>query len=300
MVNDDEFTPGGDKQYNGKIYTDKLTRLATVLSRMGHGYSPDGAAILGVAEIENDTVLNDLVQHPLLRHYHYQYIHYDSKDSRGVDVGLLYQPGYFKPLESEPLFVPLPGRSKDAAYTRDILYVYGLLDNEPIHIYVNHWPSRRGGEARSAPAREAAATVCRNHFMAIRKEDPGAKLIIMGDFNDDPDNHSIVRILKAKGDTTRLNPDEIYNPWFSLHRKGIGTLANRDSWGLFDQILFSPAWLAREQAGFFFHRQHIYNEPYMMEAGGRFKGYPLRTWEGNQYKGGYSDHFPTYAVLLKK
>ncbi|MFM7948707.1 endonuclease/exonuclease/phosphatase family protein, partial [Hafnia paralvei] len=144
-------------------------------------------------------VLQDLTSHALLKQRNYQYIHFDSRDSRGVDVALLYQPKYFTPLESVPLFVPLPGRSKDAAFTRDILYVSGILDGERVHIYVNHWPSRRGGEARSSPAREAAARVCRDHFTRIQGKEPMARLIVMGDLNDNPDNKSITRALGAKG-----------------------------------------------------------------------------------------------------
>jgi hypothetical protein len=299
MVNDDEFTPESDKRYNGKVYAHKLSNLARVIRDMGTDHSSDGIAILGVAEIENDTVLQDLTSHALLKQRNYQYIHFDSRDSRGVDVALLYQPKYFTPLESVPLFVPLPGRSKDAAFTRDILYVSGILDGERVHIYVNHWPSRRGGEARSSPAREAAARVCRDHFTRIQGKEPMARLIVMGDLNDNPDNKSITRALGAKGDSTRLAPDELYNPWALLYRKGIGTLAHRDAWGLFDQIILSQSWLKRN-TGYFFYRQYIYNRPYMMEKTGRFKGYPLRTWEGDHYKGGYSDHFPVYVVLLKR
>lgn len=298
IVDDNEFTSAGDKGYNGKIYADKLGRLATVIREMGTDYSPDGVALLGVAEIENDTVLQDLVGHALLRHRNYRFIHYDSRDIRGVDVALLYQPKYFKPLETVPLQVPLPGKSKDAAFTRDILYVRGLLDGEPVHIYVNHWPSRRGGEARSSPAREAAAGVCRAHFTRIRQQDPDARILVMGDLNDNPDNKSVTAVLGGRGDSRQLTPDALYNPWLALYRKGIGTLAHRDSWGLFDQILLSPSWLGRKD-GLFFHRQHIYIKPYMMQKSGRYKGYPLRTWEGNSYQAGYSDHFPVFIVLLK-
>ncbi|PQV59770.1 hypothetical protein CLV53_11483 [Sediminibacterium magnilacihabitans] len=298
IVNDDEFTPSGDKRYNGKIYTDKLTRLATVIREIGTDYSPDGVALLGVAEIENDTVLQDLVNHSLLKQRQYRFIHYDSRDSRGVDVALLYQPKYFKPQESIPLQVTLPGKSKDAVFTRDILYVRGLLDGETVHIYVNHWPSRRGGEARSSPAREATAATCRAHFALIRQADPAARILVMGDLNDNPDNKSVVDVLKARGDPRKLAPDELYNPWLALYRKGIGTLAHRDSWGLFDQILLTPSWLRRKE-GLFFYRQHIHIKPYMMQKSGRYKGYPLRTWEGNSYQAGYSDHFPVFIVLLK-
>ena len=127
---------------------------------------------------------------------------YDSKDFRGIDVGLLYNPKYFKVIESNKLFVQLPSGSKDAYYTRDILWVKGNLDGEIVHIYVNHWPSRSGGEKRSAPGRNAAAQVCRNHIDSIAKIEPNAKVIVMGDLNDDPINESVAKILGAKTSIT--------------------------------------------------------------------------------------------------
>jgi hypothetical protein len=299
IVNDDDFTPDGIKHYTSEIYLDKVTKLATVISQLGTEISQVGPALLGVAEIENDTVLNDLTHHPLLQSRHYQMIHYDSKDARGIDVALLYHPKFFIPEKAEKLFISLPGNSKEAYYTRDILYVKGKLAGETVHIYVNHWPSRRGGEERSSPAREAAAGVCKKHANNIWQLNPHAKIIIMGDLNDDPDSPSITDILQAKGQIDKLQVDEFYNPWLQLYKKGIGTLANRDSWGLFDQIILSQPWLNSQQEGLFFYQQRIFIRDFMKEETGRYKGYPMRTWDGNNYRGGYSDHFPTYVVLLK-
>lgn len=299
IVNDDDFTPTGIKHYTSDIYADKLTKLASVISLIGTDISPAGFALLGVAEIENDTVLNDLIHHPLLRHRKYQLVHFDSKDPRGIDVALLYNPKFFLPVIAEKIYVSLPGNSKAAFYTRDILYVSGILAGETVHVLVNHWPSRRGGEERSSPAREAAAAICKKQATAILEKDPNAKIIIMGDLNDDPDSPSITDILKAKGKISDTNPRDLFNPWAELFEKGIGTLANRDSWGLFDQIILSHAWLNRQQEGLFYHHQYIFSRNFMKEDAGRYKGYPMRTWDGNTYRGGYSDHFPTYIVLLK-
>ncbi len=299
IVNDDDFTPAGIKKYSGTIYKDKINKLASVLSIMGTDIVPDGPALLGVAEIENDTVLNDLARHPSLQKRHYRIIHFDSKDVRGIDVGLFYNPKYFLPEKAEKLFVQLPGNSKEAFYTRDILYVKGQLAGEPIHIYVNHWPSRRGGEERSTPARAAAAKVCRKHADSIFREDPVAKMVLMGDLNDDPDSPSITRTLGAKGKPAEVKPAGWFNPWLDPYQKGLGTLANRDSWGLFDQILLSHAWLTPHQPGLHYHHPTIFTRDFMKEDRGRFKGYPMRTWDGNSYRGGYSDHFPTFVVLVK-
>ena len=241
LINDEEFLPSGPRNYNSEIYFDKLNKLATVISQLGTEMTPDGPAILGVAEVENDTVLNDLVRHKLIEKRNYKIVHYDSRDFRGIDVGLLYNPKYFIVEASDKLFVQLPGGSKDAYFTRDILWVKGKLGGETIHIYVNHWPSRSGGEQRSAPARNAAAQVCKNHMDSIAKLEPNAKVIVMGDLNDDPTNESVEGILKAKGKERDVRAGGMFNPWMDLYKKGIGTLAYQDAWGLFDQILISHA-----------------------------------------------------------
>ncbi len=297
---DDEFTPTGAKKYNTLIFRDKLNKLASVIKDIGTDYHESGVAILGVAEIENDTVLQFLVQHPLLKKRNYHIVHASSKDLRGVDVGLLYQPSFFYPTDAQKLFVPLPGKSKDASFTRDILYVKGVMMTDTLHLYVNHWPSRRGGEERSSSARMAAASICRKHIDSIQMITPQAKIIVMGDLNDDPEDKSIVEGLHTKSTTEEIKQGELYNPWVQQLRKGNGTLAHKDHWGLFDQILLSKSLLKREAGQFFFFREFIYNKPYLTEYTGRFKGYPMRTWEGNRYRGGYSDHFPVYTVLLRQ
>ncbi len=299
-INDEEFLPAGIKNYNSATYFDKLTKLATVISQIGTDKNPDGAAILGVAEIENDTVLKDLAAHELLKRQNYKYVHYDSRDLRGIDVGLLYNPKYFTPEQSDKLFVQLPGGSKDAYFTRDILWVKGKLDGEDIHIYVNHWPSRSGGEERSRPAREAAAMVAKKHIDSINKAEPNAKIILMGDLNDDPTNSSVAAVLNAKGKQKEVMKKGLFNPWWDMYKSGLGTLAYQDSWNLFDQVIISYPWLERNQTGFFYYQPFIFSREFMKENIGRWKGYPMRTWDGNSYRGGYSDHFPTYIVLLKK
>ena len=298
ITNDDEFTPTGAKKYNTIIFRDKLNKLATVIKDIGTDYHESGAAILGVAEIENDTVLQFLIQHPLLKKRNYHIVHASSKDLRGVDVGLLYQPSFFTPIAAQKIFVPLPGKSKDASFTRDILYVKGMMMTDTFHLYVNHWPSRRGGEQRSSSARMAAATICRKHMDSIQAIIPDAKLIVMGDLNDDPEDKSIVQGLRTHSKPHEIGQGELYNPWVEQLRKGNGTLAHKDNWGLFDQILVSKSLLDRKMGEFFFFREYIYNKSYLTEYTGRFKGYPMRTWEGNQYRGGYSDHFPVYTVFL--
>lgn len=305
LTSDEEFTPHGERNYDGKIYWNKVSKLASVIAKLGTDDAkypcPDGPAFMGVAEIENDNVLHDLVNDPQIKDRNYQIVHYDSKDKRGVDVAFLYNPKYFKVLDSKALFVHLPQGSKDSYYTRDVLWVKGEFEGEIVHIYVNHWPSRLGGEERSAPGRAAAAMVSKQHSDSIFKaEGVEQKVIIMGDLNDDPISPSLTKVLKAKGDVNDVQVGGLYNPWVDMYKNGIGTLGFQDAWGLFDQIVISHKWLDKKQDGFFFQKQFIFNREFLTENLGRYKGYPMRTWDGLSYRGGYSDHYPTYLVLLKR
>jgi hypothetical protein len=267
---------------------------------MGKDVSPDGPALLGVAEIENDTVLTDLIHQSLLKDRNLKFEHYNSPDVRGVDVGLLYNPKYFRVMSSAPLFVQLPGGSKDSYFTRDVLYVKGILLKDTIHVFVNHWPSRSGGEERSIPARAAAAMVCKKRVDSLTAINPSAKIIVMGDLNDDPISPSVTKVLQAKGNVNDVKAPGLFNPWVDMYKKGIGTLAYQDSWGLFDQILLSAGWLNKDQQGLFYYKANIFNKEFMVQKTGKFRGYAKRTWDGTTYNYGYSDHFPTYISLLRK
>ncbi len=298
--NDEEFLPNSERNYNSRVYFDKLDRLSDVISQIGTDINPDGVALLGVAEIENDTVLTDLVHRPKLKYRNLKFVHYNSPDARGVDVGLIYNPKYFKPIFSAPLFVQLPGGSKDAYYTRDVLYVKGILDGDTIHVFVNHWPSRSGGEERSAPARAAAAAVAKARIDSLMAINPLTKVVLMGDLNDDPVSPSLTKVIAAKDKIKKVEPGEMYNPWVEMYKKGIGTLAYQDAWGLFDQILVSYGWLNKEQTGYFYQKASIFNRDFLVQKTGKYRGYSKRTWDGITYNYGYSDHFPTYIMFLKK
>lgn len=300
LVDDEEFLPGSERHYNTRVFLDKVNRLASVVSQMGTDINPDGLAILGVAEIENDTVLNILVNHKDLKARGMKIVHYNSPDVRGVDVGLLYNPKYFNPVYSAPLFVKLPGGSKDSYFTRDILYVKGVMDGDTIHVMVNHWPSRSGGEERSIPARAAAASVARRIVDSLMAIDTTSKIVIMGDLNDDPVSPSLTKILGTKGRPADVKVRGLFNPWVDFYKKGIGTLAYQDAWGLFDQVVFSQPWLDKEQKGYFFYRANIFNKEFLVQQTGKYKGYPKRTWDGTTYNYGYSDHFPVFVTMLKK
>lgn len=298
-VNDEDFTPTGANLYTPKVYLDKLDKLSDVLSQIGTDISPDGLSVFGVAEIENITVLQDLVAKEKIKNRNYKIVHFDSPDKRGIDVGLIYNPKYFNVLLAEPLFVPLKGDDGEPYYTRDVLYVYGMYDGEPMHFFVNHWPSRRGGEEASAPNRAIAAGVAKAKIDSINNVDPNAKIILMGDLNDDPVSPSVTRVIKSVGDVDRVKPGMMYNPWVKFYKDGIGTLAYNDSWNLFDQIIISQPFLDKKQSNFFYQKAMIFSKEFMIQKTGRYKGYPLRTYDFSVYQGGYSDHFPTYILLLK-
>lgn len=299
--NDDQtFTSDGTKAYTSAAFNNKVLHLSTVIAQIGTELNPDGPALLGVAEVENDAVLDTLIRHPLIAGRHYEYVHYDSRDARGIDVALLYNPKYFKVLKSRPLYIKLPEGAKEFLYTRDILWVTGLLDSERIHLFVNHWPSRYGGAKKSEPGRMAAAAIIRKFIDTLISHDPMTKIIVMGDLNDDPVNNSVVKGIKATGDSTHISMGMLYNPWVRLYKNGQGTLAYQNAWSLFDQLLLSEGFLDKQQSGFFFYRNAIFKKDFMVENIGSYKGYPMRFYSGDVYRGGYSDHFPAYIILLKK
>jgi len=283
-VSDEDFLPGSLKGYNQKVYASKSKNLASVIYALGNIENADGVALLGVVEVENKMVLTKLLAEPLIRKHQYKYVHFDSKDLRGIDVALIYNPSKFKPYQYRPYSLTDETHFNDYA-TRDILYVTGKLGNEWVHILVNHWPSRRGGEKASMPKRLWAATVCKRIMDSVGKTNPTAKWIVMGDFNDNPNNKSIKSLA-------------LFNPFVVPFRKGMGTLAYNDSWNLFDQILLSKNWVADSVINYC--KPIIYKNSELIETQGRYKGYPKRTYNGNQLRGGYSDHFPVALIISLK
>ena len=298
---DEEFLPAGDRRWTNEVYQDKLKNLARVVSELGTELTPDGVAILGVSEIENRKVLEDLVQQPAIAKRNYQIVHYDSPDERGIDVGLIYQPKYFTVTGSRAIpLVIYDEADGERNFTRDILHVSGLLDGEPLHVLVNHWPSRRGGEKRSQPGRNAGAMVCKTVKDSLQSLDPNAKVIIMGDLNDDPTSPSVKQVLAAKSKVKDTKPGDVFNPMYSFYKKGIGSNAWRDAWSLFDQVIVSYGLVNKKAAGYRFHKAVVYNKPYLIQRTGQYKGYPFRTFDFDNYIGGYSDHFPAYVFLVKE
>ncbi|RMF26059.1 MAG: endonuclease/exonuclease/phosphatase family protein [Bacteroidetes bacterium] len=299
---DEEFTPQGARAWNGRLYAEKLDHLARVVSEIGTEWTPDGAALLGVSEIENRQVLEDFVRHPRLADRTYRIVHFESPDYRGIDVALLYNPRYFQLLSARPLPVPILDRSRtppDTLRTRDVLFVSGLLRGDTIHLLVNHWPSRRGGEKASEYKRRIAAEVNKRVCDSLNAATGGrAKILLMGDLNDDPASASVREVLGARRKPEQVQPGGFFNPMWAMYRKGVGTLAWNDAWNLFDQILVSYG-LLQPEAGFRYLRARVFRPDYLVQKTGRYKGYPFRTFSGDNYIGGYSDHFPVYLLLVR-
>ncbi len=296
---DIDYTPEGRYLWDTEKYLDKLDKLAWVLKRLGTEKSPDGAAVIGLAEVENRRVLEDLAAHEDIRDRNYQVVHYESPDFRGIDNALFYNPDYFEYISSRPLPFEIERPDGSIEKNRDVLLVTGKLMGEKIHVMVNHWPSRRGGEAATRYKRNRGAQVNRAIVDSLKAEDPMAKVIVMGDFNDDPVNESIKKYINAVGDRDAMEPENMYNPFYDAFRRGLGTNAWRDSWSLFDQIIVSYG-LAHEQGdGWRYFRSEIWNHRKLVQRTGRFKGYPYRSFAGGQYIGGYSDHFPVFIYLVR-
>lgn len=300
----EEFTPKSGKNYTYKIYKQKLENEAKVISEMGRAYTGTAPAVVGLIEVENRQVVEDLVKEPALAKYDYGVVHYNSYDYRGIDVAFIYQKRRFTPSKSWKKEIKVFGDNGNREYTRDILVLTGFHDNEKVAFFLNHWPSRRGGEAASLPKRNAAAAILKKEMDSVRSLDPSTKLFAMGDFNDDPISPSLKNYLKAVGNPKDLNEENHYlNLMYPLYKKGVASLAYQDAPNLFDQIivssnLYSPNNELRKDYSVF--KAEVFAPAYLVNKEGNYKGYPFRSWNGDQFTGGYSDHFPVFVVLQRE
>lgn len=284
-------------KYNKKI--GNLERVLFDIAALDKNYP----AVIGVSEVENRSVLEDVIATPKLAPANYRIVHYDSPDARGVDVAFFYRPDVFELEGSAP--IPFTMEGLPNFKTRDIVTMWGTIEGEPFYFMVAHWPSRLGGKEASAPKRERAAEIMRRAADSVLRLDPATKVVMMGDFNDDATDDSITEVLGAKGDIRKLEPGDYYNPFINVLKAGYGTLAYQDAWNLFDNIVVSENLVAGDglkirkaspKARFY---GNIFSRPYMIQQEGQYKGYPLRTFVGNNFQGGYSDHFPVYIYIGK-
>jgi hypothetical protein len=296
-VNDDEFTPNGSNAYTGSVFKKKVENLATVISQMAMDKTDNGLAVLGVAEIENEDVLKVLCAHPKLKSRNWKVVHFQGPDQRGVDCGLLYNPSIFKVLAAQSLTVPVDSGDRP---TRDVLYVTGKINNDIVHIFVNHWPSRSGGESATREKRKTAARVSKHVIDSLMKIDPLTKIVDMGDLNDDPINTSLTEVLATKWKIEEVQLGGLYNPWTKFYKRGLGTMAYQDTWGLFDQIIISYGFLKNSTKGLQYQEVEIFNKGFMVEKFGQYKGYPHRSYSNGVWNDGYSDHYPTIVYFTMK
>ncbi|WP_179009321.1 endonuclease/exonuclease/phosphatase family protein [Winogradskyella forsetii] len=288
LTHDDDFLPASAKRWTPKRYQNKLMKLGAVISQIGKEQSKVAPAIIGLAEVENETVLSDLVNSKNLRDENYSYVHYDSMDERGIDVALLYKPSVFKVEHSETFSVYLQNDLGQKDYTRDILLVQGKLKGEILNIIVNHWSSRREGEKETEFRHIAAANVVNSITKRLKEKNPNDKTIVMGDFNDNPGSKSLLLLEKESN---------LYNPFKTVWSHDNGSLNHNFQWNIFDQVLFSTNFFDTNTTKLAFIEAKIFNVKSLTQYQGRYKGQPFRTYVGKKYKGGYSDHFPVYIQL---
>lgn len=302
-IYDEEFTPEGAKKWTTVKYEKKINNLARVIFDIA-AINKDYPIVIGVSEVENRTVLEDVISTPKLAPANYRIVHYDSPDARGVDVAFYYRPDVFKLEGSRP--IPFTMEGYPDFRTRDIVTMWGTVDNEPFYFMVAHWPSRLGGKEASSPKRERAAEIMRHAADSVLAINPATKIVMMGDLNDDATDKSIVEVLGAKEDIRKLQKGDYYNPYIKILKAGHGTLAYRDQWNLFDNIIVSEnlatgseGELRLQKASDSKFYGNIFRAPYLFQKEGQYKNYPLRTFIGNNFQGGFSDHLPVYIYIGK-
>jgi endonuclease/exonuclease/phosphatase family metal-dependent hydrolase len=292
---ENEYSPIGRRKWTPQRYQIKVGKISSVISEIGKNETGEPPIFIGLAEIENDKVLTDLIQSEHLLPYGYDYIHYDSLDERGVDTAILYRKEFVFPIHSEPMrtmYYRADGISED--YTRDVLYVQFKLGHQLLHVLVAHLPSRRDLDV-NRNFRNTVMQEIREKIDEILFEDPKAHIILMGDMNGNPNDMDATNILHTI-DKVPDNSSDLFNPMMNFSRYE-GSLKHEGRWILFDQIIFSKGFFEERENKVGFESAHIYNDRSVQEWDRRFKGSPFRTYAGTKYLGGYSDHFPVFAII---
>lgn len=298
LKTDEEFLPDGDKHWTKEKYYKKLSNVGKVITAVGGWEPPD---VIGLCEIENRYVLDGLTKFSLLKNFKYRIIHEESPDQRGIDVGLLYLQDKFTPIYFRAIPIVFPD---DSRKTRDILYVKGkTTKNDTLHIFVNHWPSRWGGQVNSESKRVYVAGVLRNVVDSIFETNLNANIIITGDFNDEPEDISISENLKAIKEYDNIKNGELYNLSYYLQKtKGQGSHKYQGNWGMLDQFIVSGNLLTKNGRIYTSTDDvHVFNADFLLEKDEANMGsMPFRTYIGFKYNGGFSDHLPVFLDLKKK
>ncbi len=302
-VQDDEFTPCGARKWNAERYARKLSNVERVFSDIAA--SDDGFPIvIGVAEVENRGVVEDIAATKKLAPADYRIVHFDSPDERGIDVAFLYRSDRFRFEGAAPVRADIP--QLPHFRTRDLLTMWGTIDEEPFFFLVSHWPSRLGGQEASEFKRVAVGEQIRRIVDSVRNDRPATKIIVMGDFNDDPIDRSLVDGLQTRLSIDELQEGDLFNPFAAIFRAGSGTLAYNGVWNLFDHIVVSANLATGSSGGLqllpdadSLYWGRIVEPAYLLQSEGIYRGYPLRTFVGKDYQGGFSDHLPVYIRIGK-
>ncbi len=293
---DAEYLPGSELDWTPSKYLKKLDNLSLAIMGMNNGKGPD---LLGLAEVENAQTLKDWSQMTDLKSRQYQFILEEGPDPRGIDVAFMYDPKVFAYTGHKAYVVDFPEESDYVS--RLVLRVDGTIQGDPISVLVNHWPSRYGGATESEPRRMAAAKVARRAMEERAEEVPKAGFLIMGDFNDDPLDRSLIEGLGVKTQLNGLQAEDLYSPHAGLHQPdSVGTLTYRGQWNLFDQIIVSANLLDKKGALEYIPESAGIHNPQFMQVGGdggsRYA--PRRAiYRGEFQENGFSDHFPVYLRL---
>ena len=293
-INDEDFTPSGENEWTEERLKQKFEKLAEVIKYMHNGEGPD---LLGVQEVEHQSLLNEMNEEYLDEKY--KIVYAESLDKRGIDNGLFYNSDLFELLSFDTLRVDLA----DGWLTRYILYAnLEIKDSQQkLHVFVNHWPSRSGGKEKSEPNRIAAALVLKNYTDKIFEKDVNANIVILGDFNDDPTDVSIYEILKAQElECSDPGINYFYNTSLEKFKEGTGTYLYRGGWNMLDQIIVSRSLVETNDLDYVCDSFEIIKPDFMINKEGKYAGSAIRTFGGKKYIGGYSDHYPTGAKFTYK
>jgi hypothetical protein len=286
LINDNPFTGNGEYQWTYGKYLQKLNNISKAIVAAGEWEIP---ALIGLCEVENATVVSDLLQKTQLRNSNYKFLHQNSPDLRGVDVALIYLPGKFKVISEKYLRVVLEERP-----TRDILFASGIVPGgDTLHVFVNHWPSRYGGELESEPNRIIAAKMVKHITDSLFRANIKSNIIIMGDFNDYPSNVSLAQELGAVRKWETATPGKLYNLCAQFERKeGTGSHKFGGEWGILDQFIVSGE-LLNENAPFRTAKEEvrICRAPFLLKKD-KTDGTPKRSFLGTFFVNGFSDHLP--------
>ena len=276
--NDDEFALGGRKKVDQQIYDLKIKHSSEVLQDLN-------VDVLGLCEVENHKVLNDL--NNAYKERNYEIIHYESPDNRGIDNALLYDKNRFSIISSRAI----ENKLKNGGPTRDILYVLGEYNNARLHIFVNHWPSNYGGKEKAIPKRTETAELIIKEIKNILRAEKSAEIILIGDFNEDPDDKNIM-LLEKVGLASLMKP--------MLGKPKVGTYVYRGEDSFLDQIIVNEHLQDDEGLSIIEESAYILDLPKYRQQEGNYKHYPFRFWAGNRLLGGYSDHLAVKVEIIHK